>query len=41
MILTSHSVARSFDWEGPKIEKSCDISLVTFFGDAIMMTLLK
>jgi len=34
-------VARNFDWKGPKMEKSCDVSFVTFFGDVIMMTLLK
>jgi len=37
----STDVARNFDWEGPKIEKSCDLSLVTFFGDVIKMTSLK
>jgi len=26
-------VARNFDWEGSKMEKSCNASLVTFFGD--------
>jgi len=32
-------VARNFDWQGPKIEKFCNVILVTFFGDviAIMM----
>jgi len=24
-------VARNFDWEVPRIEKSCDVSLVTFW----------
>jgi len=30
-------VARNFDWEGPKIEKSCDVKCrfsVSLFGDA-------
>jgi len=31
------SVARNFDW-GPKIEKSCDVSFVTFFSDVMKMT---
>jgi len=26
-------VARNFDWVGPKMEKSCDISFVTCFSD--------
>jgi len=26
-------VARNFDWEGPKMEKFCDVILVTFFDD--------
>jgi len=26
-------LARNFDWRGAKMEKSCDVSLVTFFGD--------
>jgi len=30
----------NFDW-GPKIEKFCDVSLMTFFGDIMAMTLLK
>jgi len=30
---------RNFDWEGRKIEKSYDVSLVTVFGDVITMTL--
>jgi len=34
-------VASNFDWEGLKIEKSCNISLVKFFGDVIAMTSLK
>jgi len=34
-------VARNFDWEGPKIEKFCDVILVTFFGGVMMMKLLK
>jgi len=25
----------------PKIEKSCDVSFVAFFGDGIMMTSLR
>jgi len=24
------SIARNFDWEGPKIENSCDVNMVTF-----------
>jgi len=34
-------VTRNFDWEGPKMEKSCDVSLVTFIGDVLRMTSLK
>jgi len=30
-------VARSFDWEESKMEKSCEVILVIFFGK-IMMT---
>jgi len=33
----STGVARNFDWEGPKMEKFCDVS----FGDIIRMTSLK
>jgi len=28
-------VARNFDWGGPKMEKSCDVSLLTFFNGSI------
>jgi len=35
----SSGIARNFDWERPNVEKSCDVSLVTFFGDSIMMML--
>jgi len=38
LILTG--VAINFDWEDPKVEKSCDVSLVTFFV-VITMTSLK
>jgi len=34
-------VARIFDWEGPKMEKSYDVILVTFIGDELTMTSLK
>jgi len=34
-------VARNLDWEGPKMEKSCDVSLVSLFGDVITMASLK
>jgi len=34
-------LARNLDWEGPKMEKFCDVILVTFFGDAMAMTSLK
>jgi len=34
-------VTRNFNWEGPIIETSCNVSLVTFFGDVIKMTSLK
>jgi len=40
-IMRTTGVARNFDWERPKIEKSCDLSLVTFIGDVITMTSLK
>jgi len=29
-------VARFFDWEGSKVEKFCDVILVTLFGDIVM-----
>jgi len=43
MINIQHTtgVARNFDWEGPKMEESCDINLVTYFGDVITMASLK
>jgi len=34
-------VVRNFNWEGPNMEKFCDISLVTFFDDVITTTSLK
>jgi len=34
-------VVRNFDWERPKMEKSCNVILVTFFGDITTMTLRK
>jgi len=34
-------VSRNFHWEGPKMEKSCDLSLATFFSDLITATSLK
>jgi len=34
-------VATNIVWERPKMEKSCDVSFVTFFGDVITMALLK
>jgi len=33
--------SRIFGWKGPKMEKSCDVSFVTCFGDAKTMTSLK
>jgi len=33
--------ARNSDWKGPKIEKSCDVSLVAFLSDEITITSLK
>jgi len=33
----TNGVARNFDWEGPKLEKICDIILVTFFGNLMVM----
>jgi len=39
--LTDSGGARNFDREGPKIEKSCDLSMVTLFGYVITMTALK
>jgi len=35
---TVAGVARNFDWEEPKMEKSSDVISLTFFGDVIMMT---
>jgi len=32
-MFASIGVARNLDWSGPKMEKFCDIILVTFFGD--------
>jgi len=34
-------VAKNFDWEGPKMEKACDINLVTFLRDVITTISLK
>jgi len=34
-------VARNFDCGGPKIEKFCDVILMTFFGDVMAITSLK
>jgi len=36
-------VARNFDWDlgGPKLEKICDVILVTFFAGVMVMTSLK
>jgi len=34
-------VARNFEWKGPKMEKFCDVILMTFFGDVISMASLK
>jgi len=31
MIVLHWRIARNFDWEGPKIEKSCNLSLVIGF----------
>jgi len=40
--LNEHTgLARNFDYGGPKMEKSCDVSLVTFFGDVMATTSLK
>jgi len=40
LVLTG--VARDFDWEGPKMEKSCDGKiLVMFFDDVITIASLK
>jgi len=39
--LLDTGVTRNFDWEGPKMEKSCVVSLVTFFGNVITMMPLK
>jgi len=44
MILTHFlvtGIARNLDWEGFKVEKSRDVSLVKFIGDVIGMTSLK
>jgi len=38
MLLLSTDVARNFDWRGPKIEKFCDVILMTFFGDVMAIT---
>jgi len=40
-IHTVTGIARNFDSEGPKMKKSYDVSLVTFFGEIITRTLLK
>jgi len=41
MGVKSTGVIRNFDRVGAKIEKSCDVSFVTCFGDVIMITSLK
>jgi len=38
---TQAGVAKNFDWEGPKIEKSCNLSLVAFIDNVITTTSLK
>jgi len=40
-LLSNTDVARNIDWEGLKIEKFCDVILLTFFGDVIVMTSLN
>jgi len=37
MIQWTTGVARNVNWEGFKLEKFCDVSFVTFFGDIITM----
>jgi len=41
--LSTTGVARNFDWGGggAKLENFCDVILVTFFGDVMVMTSLK
>jgi len=34
-------VASNFDWRGLKLEKNCDIILVTFFSNLMVMISLK
>jgi len=34
-------VARNFDWDGPKLEKFCDVILASFFSDVMVITSLK
>jgi len=34
-------VARNFDWKRPIMEKSCNVSLMTFFGDVKTITSQK
>jgi len=41
VILVNTGVARNFDWEGPKLKKNCDVILMTFFGDVMVMASLK
>jgi len=41
MPVITTGVARNFDWGGPKMEKFCDVMLVTFFGDVMAITSLK
>jgi len=36
-----HWRSQKFIWEGPNIENVFNFSLVTYFGDVIMMTSLK
>jgi len=41
LLTQTTGVPRNFDWEGPKLEKICDVILVTFFGDVMVMKSLK
>jgi len=34
-------VARNFDWEGPKLKNFCDVILVTFLDDVMVITSRK
>jgi len=40
-MVIGNGVAEKFDWEGNKMEKSCNVSLVTFFSAVITVNVTE